>query len=67
MPVGRSPRELARAREDRLDIGGGGFLAAHLGEVDGVVDGEDSLMVSPERAQVEAVGVEVVLVESWLS
>ena len=64
---GRLSGELARAREDGLDIGGGGLLAADLGEVDGVVDGEDGLVVSPECTQVEAVGVEVVLVVEALA
>ena len=50
---GRLSGELARAREDGLDIGGGGLLAADLGEVDGVVDGEDGLVVSPEARRLK--------------
>ena len=54
-------RELARAGEHRLDVGGGSLLAANLGLVDCVVDGLDGLVFRPERAQVEAASAEVVL------
>ena len=54
-------RELARAGEHRLDVGGGSLLAANLGLVDCVVDGQDGLVFRPERAQVEAASAEVVL------
>ena len=52
-------RELARAGEHRLDVGGGSLLAANLGLVDCVVDGQDGLVFRPERAQVEAASAEV--------
>ena len=54
--------ELARAREDRLHVGRGPLLAAHLGYVDGVVQRQRLLVVRPEGAQVEALRAEVVLV-----
>ena len=52
-------RELARAGEHRLDVGGGSLLAANLGLVDCVVDGQDGLVFRLERAQVEAASAEV--------
>jgi len=48
-------RELARAREGRLDVGGRRLLAANLGQIDGVMDGQDGLVIGLELMQVEAV------------
>jgi hypothetical protein len=45
--------ELARAREDRLDVGGRRLLAANLGHIDAVVHWEGDLVRRPERTQVE--------------
>ena len=55
-------RELARAREDRLDVVGRRFLAADLGQIDGVMDGQDGLVIGPELAQVEAVAFLAVVI-----
>jgi len=48
-------RELARAREDWLKVGGRRLLTADLGQIDGLMDGQDGLVIGPELAQVEAV------------
>jgi len=39
--------ELARAKEDCLDVGGRRLLAADLGRIDGVMDGQDGLVIGP--------------------
>ena len=46
--------ELAGAREDGLDVGGGGLLAPHLGHVRAEVQRQHRLVVGPEGTQVEA-------------
>ena len=53
-----SPLPPLAAPDDSLlneSSGGRRLLAADLGQIDGVMDGQDVLVIGPELAQVEAV------------